>query len=85
MAFAFVFMKNNKFVAHINITAKNLANNILNDLSEEERERWLPVFDENGDEAFTDKELVRKVWNSCVRHGYIEENLKNTRKVPRQS
>ena len=69
-------MKNNKFVAHININAKNLANKILNDLSEEEREKWLSVIDENGDEAFTDKELVKKVWNSCMRHRYIDENLK---------
>ena len=30
--------------------------------------------EETGDEIFTDKTFVKKIWNACLEHGYISRD-----------
>ena len=48
---------------------------ILCNISDEEFEKWFPDFDDKDKQMIGDKECIIKVWNYCINHDYIPENV----------
>ena len=56
--------------------ASRFENKILNMLTEEELEKFIPLPDncDTEDDTFTCKELIVKIWDACVLYGYISQD-----------
>ena len=76
MTIDLVFLANNKVVARVNMCASNFGNKILDTFTEEELETIAPVSqsDETADETYTCTEFIERVWDACVRYGYISND-----------
>ena len=77
MTIEILFLEGNKPVAKVNMTVHSLYSKILTDVSDENFEESIEECFDNttGAVTVTDKECIVKVWNSCIRHGYISENF----------
>ena len=74
MTIDILFFSENELVARVNMCFSSLDCNILNELTEEERKRWVPPLDDDHDlNNFTNKEFIRKIWHACILHGYVDE------------
>ncbi len=69
MTIDILFMGKNRLVLRVNMGFSNFENKILNGLSDIEKKKWVPFFDD--DKMFTNREFIGKVWNACVSYGYI--------------
>ncbi len=65
-------MAENQLVLRINMSFSNFEYKIWDGLSDIEKEKWVPIFDD--DKMFTNIEFIRKVWHACVSYGYISED-----------
>ena len=65
-------MAKNELVLRLNMCFSSFEYKILDELTEKERERWVPDLDD--DKTFTDQEFIEKVWYACVRQRYISED-----------
>ena len=71
MTIDILFMAKNKLVLRVNMCCSNLESKILGELPIEDQ--WVPDFNAD-DRTFTDKDLIEKVWNGCIRHGCISQD-----------
>ena len=79
MTIDLLFIANNKLVARVNMCASSFESKILDRITEEElKEKFTPIpkVDDTEDETFTCREFIEKVWDACVRHGYISQDFK---------
>lgn len=69
-----IFFSGNKFVLLVDMCMNNFRRQILDWFTDDQKADWF-FGRENGYEFrwLFDKELVRKVWNACIQHGYINE------------
>ena len=74
MTINILFMANDELVLRVNMSFPSFLCKILDELTEEERGKWVPEFDRDENKTFTDQEFIEKVWYACVRHGYISED-----------
>ena len=77
MTIDLVFLADNKVAARVNMCASSFGSKILDTFTEEElEEKFTPVpkSDEAEDETFTCKEFIERVWDACVRYGYISHD-----------
>ena len=76
MTIDILFFSENELVARVNMCFSSLDCNILNELMEEERKRWVLRLDDDHDlNNFTNKKFIRKIWHACILHGYVDECL----------
>ncbi len=68
MTIDILFMAENQLVLRINMSFSNFENKILDVLSDIEKEKWVPIFDD--DKMLTNIEFIGKVWHACVSYGY---------------
>ena len=78
MTIDLLFIANNKLVARVNMCASSFESKILDRITEEELEKCTSILkvDDTGVETFTCRECIEKVWDACVRHGYISQHFK---------
>ena len=75
MTIDILFKTDDELVLRVNMSFPSFLCKILDELPEDEREKWTPEFiDRDNDKTFTDKEFIERVWYGCLRHGYISEN-----------
>ena len=61
----------------VNMTASSFYDRVCAEISDEELEFGDTVIiedEETGDEIFTDKMIIRKIWDGCLKHGYVSQN-----------
>ncbi len=64
------FFHEEQLVLCINMTASNFYDRVCAEISDEELE-FGDKDEETGDEIFTDKMIIRKIWDGCLEHGYV--------------
>ena len=78
MTIDLVFIADNKVVARVNMTASSFGNKILDTFTDEELETIAPDpkrdDDETADETYTCTKFIERVWDACVRYGYISND-----------
>ena len=76
MTIDLVFLADNKVVARVNMCASSFGSKILDTFAEEELETITPVpqSDETAGETYTCTEFIERVWDACVRYGYISND-----------
>lgn len=56
-------------------------NNIFDEITDADLKKLIPVMDEDDSDddvdyyTFINKELIQRVWLSCIKHGYVNECL----------
>ena len=55
----------------VNMCASSFYDKLCVGISDEEMETVMTEDEETGDEIFTDKLFIKKIWNACLEHGYI--------------
>ncbi len=69
------FFYDDRIVLRVNMTASNFYDKVCADIPDEDFGDAVIVEDEEtGDEIFTDKLFVKRVWDGCLKHGYISED-----------
>ncbi len=71
------FFCNNRIVLRVNMCASSFYDKVCAGISDEEIDFGDTVIiedEETGDEIFTDKTFVKKIWNACLEHGYISRD-----------
>ena len=84
MTIDLLFIANNKLVARVNMYASSFGSRILDRITKEELEEKftpIPKVDDTEDETFPCREFIEKVWDACVRHGYLSQDFKLLRKL----
>ena len=84
MTIYLLFIANNKLVARVKTCASSFGSKILDKIAEEELEEKftpIPKVDGTEDETFPCREFIEKVWDACVRHGYLSQDFKLLRKL----
>ncbi len=68
------FFCHDRIVLRVNMCASNFYDKVCAGISDEEIDFGDTVIiedEETGDEIFTDKTFVKKIWNACLEYGYI--------------
>ena len=73
MTINILFISEKETVVCANMCSSNLGGVILEELTQEEYDKWGPFFDD--DRTFTDKEFIEKVLDACIKHDYIPEDF----------
>ncbi len=71
------FFHEEKLVVCVNMTASNFYDKVCAEISDEELEFGDMVIIEDektGEEIFTDKMVIKKIWDGCLEHGYISRD-----------
>ncbi len=71
------FFCNDRIVLRVNMCASSFYDKVCAGISDEEIDFGDTVIiedEETGDEIFTDKTFVKKIWNACLEHGYISRD-----------
>ncbi len=61
-------------VLHVNMTASSFYDKLCAGISDEEMDTVITEDEGTGDEIFTDKTFIRKIWDACLEHGYVLQN-----------
>ena len=75
MAITIIFHIDNKPFVTLGVSSREFDNEILSNVSDEDYKKCFSHLDDNDQQVVTDKECIIKVWNSCIDHGFISENL----------
>jgi hypothetical protein len=68
------FHREGKLVISVNMTASNFYDKVCGEIPDEELEGDIMMDidgEETGGEAFTDKVVIKKIWDGCLKCGYI--------------
>ena len=57
----------------INMCRVNFSNKVCDRISNEELDDECIIDKETEDEIYTNKVVVKKIWNGCFKHGYIKQ------------
>ncbi len=71
------FFHEGKLVVCANMTASNFYDKVCGEITDEglEGDMVMDIDDEQtGEEAFTDKMVIRKIWDGCLKYGYISQD-----------
>jgi hypothetical protein len=68
------FFSKGHIVLSVNMCAVNFNNKVCEKISNEELDGAFTRDEETEDEIFTDKSFIKKIWNTCLEHGYISQN-----------
>ncbi len=71
------FFSNRRIVLRVNMRASSFYDKVCAEISDEELHYGDTVIigdEETGDEIFTDKSIVKKIWDACLEHGYISQD-----------
>ena len=68
------FFHKGLLVLRVNMTASSFYDKLCEGISDEEMDTVVTVDEETGDEIFTDKTFIRKIWDACLEHEYISQN-----------
>ena len=68
------FFHKGLLVLRVNMTVSSFYDKLCEGISDEEMDTVLTVDEETGDEIFTDKTFIRKIWDACLEHEYISQN-----------
>ena len=62
-------------VLRVNMTASSFYDKLCAGISDEEMDTVITEDEETGDEIFTDKTFIRKIWLRLLgKHGYVSQN-----------
>ena len=75
MAITMVFYIGIKPIVTLGVSCREFDNEILSNVSDEDYKKCFSHLDENDEQVVTDKECIIKIWNSCIDHDFISENL----------
>ena len=75
MTIDILFYSEGELVARVNMCASSFDSKILSVFADDEIEKWIPIINYDDNCVFTDKEFIRRVWNSCIQHGYVNEGF----------
>ena len=75
MAITMVFYIGIKPIVTLGVSCREFDNEILPNVSDEDYKKCFSHLDENDEQVVTDKECIIKIWNSCIDHDFISENL----------
>ena len=70
-----IFHIGNKPIVTLDVSCREFDNQILSGVSDEDYKKCFSHLDENDEQVVTDKECIIKIWNSCIDHDFISENL----------
>ena len=71
------FFHEERLVVCVNMTASNFYDKVCAEISDEELEFGDMVIIEDektGEEIFTDKMVIKKIWDGCLEYGYISRD-----------
>ncbi len=68
------FFHKGLLVLRVNMCASSFYDKLCAGISDEEMDTVITEDEETGDEIFTDKTFIKKIWNACLEHGYISQN-----------
>ncbi len=68
------FFSNGRIVLRVNMCASSFYSKLCVGISDEEMDAVITEDEETGDEIFTDKSFIKKIWNACLEHGYISRD-----------
>ncbi len=67
------FFHEGKLVVCVNMTASNFYDKVCEEITE--GDMMLDIDDEKtGEEAFADKMVIKKIWDGCLKWGYISRD-----------
>ncbi len=58
----------------VNVCASGFYGTLCAEITNEEMNTVIVEDEETGDEIFTDKTAIRKLWNACLEHNYISQD-----------
>ena len=67
------FFYNGRIVLRVNMTASSFYDKLCVGISDEEMDAVITEDEQTGDEIFTDKMFIKKIWNACLEHVYISK------------
>jgi hypothetical protein len=68
------FFSKGCIVLRVNMCASSFCSKLCAGISNEELNAVVSEDEETGDEIFTDKLFIKKIWNACLEHGYISQD-----------
>ena len=71
------FFHEGKLVVCVNMTASNFYDKVCEEITDEglEGDMMLDIDDEKtGEEAFANKMVIKKIWDGCLKWGYISRD-----------
>ncbi len=69
------FFHEGKLVVCVNMTASNFYDKVCEEISDGESEGDMIMdTDDEWEEAFTDKMIIKKIWDGCLKYGYISQD-----------
>ncbi len=71
------FFHKGKLVVRVNMTAANFYDKVCEKIMDDEAigEEVMDVdYEKTGEEAYTDKVVIKKIWAGCLKYGYISED-----------
>ena len=75
MTIDIVFIHKNKVACVVNMCCSSLGTKIFNELTEGERKEFNSILDYDLDHScIKNKHLIEKVWNACIKYGYVSED-----------
>jgi hypothetical protein len=54
--------------------AVNLYDYVCEEITDDEMNTVITEDEETGDEIFTDKAVIKKIWAGCLKYGYISQD-----------
>ena len=69
------FFHEGKLVVRVNMTASNFYDKVCEEITDGESEGDMIMdVDDEWEEAFTDKIIIKKIWAGCLKYGYISQD-----------
>ncbi len=70
------FFHEGKLVVCVNMTASNFYDKVCEEITDEGSKEGDMIMDtdDEWEEAFTDKLIIRKIWDGCLKYGYISQD-----------
>ncbi len=68
------FYHEGKLVVRVNMCAVNLYDYVCEEITDDEMNTVITEDEETGDEIFTDKAVIKKIWAGCLKYGYISQD-----------
>ncbi len=74
MTIDLIFFHKGLIVLSVNMCASSFYDKLCAKITDEELDVVITKDEETGDEIFTNRTFIKKIWDACLEHGYISRN-----------